>query len=90
MFICELTGKTSQRGEKLNKIAVRTRQRVYTEKVWDEGELVELEIGRGYEIVKEVNASDEGLKLWRSFTDDEKDAFCSKVLGLSFPQSWVD
>jgi hypothetical protein len=89
MYTCMITGKTSKRGEKLNHIVVATRQRIYTEKVWEEGELVELEIGRGYEIVREINASNEGLAMWRAWSDDEKDNFCSRVLGLPSPQSYV-
>jgi hypothetical protein len=70
MFKCDVTGKTSKRGEKLNKIVIQTRPRVYTEKVWEDGELVEIEIGKGWEIVKEINATDEGLKLYNQMVED--------------------
>jgi len=70
MFKCQVTGKTSARGEKLNRIVVQTREKVYTQNVWEEGELVEIEVGRGWEIVKEINASDEGLKLYDQMVEN--------------------
>jgi len=65
-----VTGKMSKRGEKLNRIVVETRDKVYTQSVWEEGELVELEVGHGYEIVKEINASDEGVKVYNQMVED--------------------
>jgi hypothetical protein len=70
MFRCQVTGKMSKRGEKCNKIVVKTREKTYTQKVWEEGELVDIEIGHGWEIVKEINASDEGLKLYEKMVED--------------------
>lgn len=70
MFKCMVTGKMSKRGEKLNRIVVETRDKVYTQSVWEEGELVELEVGHGYEIVKEINASDEGVKVYNQMVED--------------------
>ena len=72
MYKCQITGKTSKLGEKLNRIVVSTRDKVYTQKVWEEGELVEIEIGKGWEVVKEVNASNAGVEIWNNWTEDER------------------
>lgn len=58
MFKCQITGKMSRPGDKCNKVVTEVRERVYLN---DEGEVV----GRGFEIVKEVNATDAGVALWK-------------------------
>jgi len=65
-----VTGKLSKPGEKLNRIVVKTREKIYTQNVWEEGELVEIEVGRGYETVKEIAATDEGLRLYNQMVED--------------------
>jgi hypothetical protein len=70
MFKCQVTGKMSKPGEKMNRIVVETREKVYTQQVWEEGELVEIEVGRGYETVKEIAATDEGVKLYNKMVED--------------------
>lgn len=70
MYKCMVTGKTSKPGEKMNRIVIATRDKVYTQKIWEDGELVEIEIGRGYETVKEIAATDEGLKLYNQMVID--------------------
>lgn len=64
MFKCAVTGRMSRPGEKLNRIVIQTREKVYTQKVWEDGELVDIEIGRGYETVREINATDAGVELY--------------------------
>jgi len=59
MFRCAITGKLSKPGEKMNKVVVETREKTYTDP--ETGEVV----GKGWEIVKEVSVSDEGLKIWK-------------------------
>jgi hypothetical protein len=54
----------SKPGEKMNRIPIVNRERVYTQQVWEEGELVEIEIGKGSEIVREIASTDEGVKLY--------------------------
>jgi hypothetical protein len=61
MFKCDVTGKMSLPGEKCNKIVAEVRERVYLD---DEGNVV----GRGYEIVKELKATDEGVAMWKRLT----------------------
>lgn len=56
MFRCQVTGKMSQPGDKCNKIVVERRERLYKR----DGEV----IARGWEVVREINATDEGLALW--------------------------
>lgn len=67
--------------EKLNRIVVQTRERIYTRWVKNEEthKYEEVEIGRGWEIVREINASDEGLALWNSWTDEERQAFVENL-----------
>ena len=81
MFICAITKKASKHGEPLNKIVVATRPRVYTSWIRDEetNQWVEIEIGRGSEIVKEVSASQEGLDSWNSLTPDEQERFAKSL-----------
>jgi|SRR5579885_748836 len=88
MYKCQITGKFSRQGrldkegnhvpgEKLNKIVIESRERIYTKKVRNEetGEWEKVEIGRGWEIVREINASDEGLALWNSWTEEQRALF---------------
>lgn len=89
MYKCMVTNRNSRLGEKMNRIVVETRQKTYTQKIWEDGELVEIEIGRGFEIVKEISATDAGLNLWRSWSDDEKAAFLSQKLGLRSPHTYL-
>ena len=64
MFYCQVTKRMSKPGEKLNRIAISNRERVYTQQVWEEGELVEIEIGKGSEIAREISACDEGVRVY--------------------------
>lgn len=56
MFRCQITNKLSKPGEKCNKIVVERREKLYKR----EGEV----IARGWEIVREISATDEGLALY--------------------------
>lgn len=77
MFHCSVTGKVSEPGEKLNKIVVATRDRVYYKRVRNEETLKweDVECGRGWEIVKEINVSGEGLLFWNNLSEEEKSKF---------------
>ena len=87
MYKCQVTGKYSRQGnafshppvagEKLNKIVVATRERTYTKWVKNEETLKweEVFVAKGWEIVREINASDEGVKLWESWTPEEREVF---------------
>lgn len=74
MFKCDVTKKTSKSGEKLTKVVVQTRPKTYKElkpSLTEDGKvirdnygnpvLVEVVVGQGFETVKEINVSQEGL-----------------------------
>ena len=63
MFKCDVTGRDSKLGEKMNKVVTETREKVYTEKQYINGRLVEVEVGFGYETVKELTVSEEGMRI---------------------------
>lgn len=67
--------------EKLTKIVVEKRERIYTKRVRNEetGKWEDVEIGRGWEIVRELNASEEGAALWASWSDEDRAAFLSQL-----------
>lgn len=76
--------KDDTRGsEKLHRIVVETRERVYTRRVKNEetGKWEDVEIGRGWEIVREINASQEGFDLWNSWTPEERADFLKYLDG---------
>lgn len=81
MFYCEITGKLSKPLEKMNKVTVQTRQRVYTQRVKNEEtrEWETVEIGHGWEIVKQLNASEEGVREWLAMTDDQRSEFLTAL-----------
>ncbi len=104
MFICQVTGKLSRRGdprigelavisetgnkvedtrgsEKLNRIVVATRERTYYKWVKNEetNKWEEVECGHGWEIVREINASQEGLDLWNGWTPEEREDFLKRL-----------
>jgi hypothetical protein len=106
MYICQVTGKYSRKGdqtahppvaaEKLNKIVVATRERVYTRWIRNDDkaegigrELIisesqdkrwlEIFVGRGWEIVREINASEAGVKLWESWNEEQRADFLKRL-----------
>lgn len=81
MYICQVSGKLSQPGEKLNRIVVATREKVYFERRINEElrKYETVEVGRGTEVVKEINASDEGLADWKLMSTEEKQLLLSNL-----------
>lgn len=77
--MCQVTGKMSEPGEKLNKIVVSKRDRIYTERIFNEEsrKMEEIEVGYGWETVQEINASDEGARMWETMNEDERTHFVS-------------
>lgn len=92
MYICQITGNQSKHGEKLNKVVVQTRERVYTRWVRNDDKSegidrtlvvnesadrkwLEVFVAKGWEIVRELNASQEGADLWASWTPEEREMF---------------
>jgi hypothetical protein len=65
MFIDQITGKQSKPGEKCHRVPASKRVKIYYKWVRDENdEMMEIECSRGLEIVRELNLTDEGLRLW--------------------------
>jgi len=81
MFICQITGKLSERGEKLIKVTVATRDRIYTKWVRNEEtrEWEEVNIGRGHEIVRELNATQKGATLFAAMTPTDQAALVKSL-----------
>lgn len=77
MFICQITGKQSKPNVGSHKITVQTRDRIYYKRVKNEetNKWEDVEIGRGWEIVREVSASQEGVELWNSWSPEERAIF---------------
>lgn len=63
-FKCGVTGKVVE-GERMNKIVTEKRDKVYTD---SEGN----EIGKGWEIVKEIPVSVEGMNRLRRAEENEQ------------------
>jgi len=74
MFICQVTGKSSKPGEKMNKLPVIKRDRFYFKKIKNEEteRWAEVEVGKGWEIVREISVSDEGLAKWQAMSEQQK------------------
>ena len=80
-FKCQITGKTSDFGEKLNKIVVETRPKSYRKWVKDEisRSWSEVDAGSGFETVKELSVSEAGLLLWNSWSEDDRKLFLNQL-----------
>lgn len=76
MYRCVITGKQSEPGEACHRLVVATRPRTY--KHWDR-EAEEEWFTQGTEIVREVNASAEGERIWTAMTDEQKTAFVKSL-----------
>lgn len=76
MFQCEVSGRMSQPGDKCHKIVVLTRPRVYTRWFRNEetNKFEEKEVGRGWEIVKEINATQSGMQTWEGLNEEARTA----------------
>ena len=69
MFVCGITGQQSKPGEKCHRITVETRAKTY--KHWDK-EAEEEWFSHGTEIVREINASEEGRDKWNALTPEQQ------------------
>lgn len=68
MFKCAITGRFSKPGDKVNRIVTKTRTKEYFEPRYNEDtdRYENIKVGVGWEIVEEVLATDEGLKVWNN------------------------
>jgi len=74
MFICQISGRLSKPGEKVYKICVEKRKKLYTSRVLNEdsGQVEEVEVSHGWEIVREVNATYEGFCEWNNMSEAQR------------------
>jgi len=78
MFKCGVLGVDSKPGEKVNRIVVKKREKEYWGEVYNEDTDTydRAIVGRGWEVEKEIIATDAGLALWNktqaSLRPDEK------------------
>lgn len=81
MYYCAITKRLSKPCEKVNKLVVKTREKTYYKKVRNEetNKWEEVEAGRGWEIVKEINASQAGADLWNSWSAEERHLFVKSL-----------
>lgn len=81
MFLCQITGKLTRPGQKVHRLVVQKRDKVYTQKIRNEetNKWEDVEVGRGWEIAKEVNASEEGRNIWESWTDEDRAAYAQNL-----------
>ncbi len=81
MFICQVTGKISKPGEKLNRLPVVKRDKVYFKKIKNEetGKWDDVEVGRGWEIVREITVSDEGVTVWNNMSESQRTSLLSRL-----------
>lgn len=64
MFRCAVTGKITKPGEGMTRLVIETRPRTYTNFKFNQDTLeVDKIISHGYETVKEIQVSEEGLAI---------------------------
>lgn len=88
MYFCQVTKKFSRQGkpdteaspavagEKLNKIVIETRDVQY--KHWD-NEAEEEWFSYGTEIVREINACDNGVQVWNAMSPEQRVALVKSL-----------
>jgi hypothetical protein len=76
MYRCMITKRNSREGDKLHKIVALTRPQTY--KHWDPEE-EENWTTEGSEIVLELNACQDGVRIWESWTPTERAEFIKNL-----------
>jgi hypothetical protein len=81
MYYCQIMKRFSAPNEKLNKIVIEIRERTYTKQLPNEdtGALETVEVGRGWEIVKEINASDMGVIKYNAMSKEQQQALINTL-----------
>jgi hypothetical protein len=74
MFKCQVLKKLSKLGEKQHKITIETRNRSYERFLYDEEtrKYVPIDPSSGWEIVKEINACEQGVSAWHAMSDIDR------------------
>jgi hypothetical protein len=82
MYFCQITGKMSKVGEKLRKVVVATRQREYKNFFYNEESrrMEESQSSFGTEIVKELNASEDGEAFFLAMNDEDRAAWIKRFV----------
>ena len=86
MYVSDVEKADFRAPEKLNKIVVATRPKVYTRwfKNEETNQWYEAEVARGFETVQELNVSEEGMRIWESWSDSQRDAFLKRLNAKSW------
>lgn len=73
-YIDDKNGEDTHAPEKEHRIVVQTRERIYKKRVFNEEKRVyeDVEVGKGWEIVREIRATQEGFDLWNSWTPEQR------------------
>jgi hypothetical protein len=76
-YRCEITGKISKAHAPLHKVIAITREKVYTKMVKNEEtrEWHSVECSHGYEPVRELSLSLEGLEIWNNWKPSQREEF---------------
>lgn len=79
----EKSSEDTHSSEKVHRIVVETREKVYKRRVFNETtrQPEEIEVGRGREIVREVVATQEGFDLWNSWSPNDQAAWVQARFG---------
>ncbi len=90
MFICEVTGRQSQLGDKCHKIVTKQRERIYTKMVRNEetGIWEKVVAGKGWEIVQEISAMQSGLELWNRLSAEDREALLKVPTRMRIHLNW--
>lgn len=77
MFKCQVTNEVTKPGDKMNKVVVETRDKVYHKWVLNEDtrKYEQVQCSSGFETVRELSVSDEGLQVWESMGAHERAHF---------------
>jgi hypothetical protein len=74
MFICQVTKKVTEPNTSMKRLVVKTRNRVYTRDIRNDEtrEWETVEVGHGWEIVRELNVSAEGVAIYNAMSPEDQ------------------
>ena len=77
------SGESVHAPEKEHRIVVEKRDRIYMRRVFNEEKRVyeDVEVGRGFEIVREIRCTEEGERLWNSWTPEQRGMWVDATRG---------
>ena len=75
MFYDEVLGRMSRAGAKMVKVVAEKRKKTYFRKTRniETGEVEDVVIGKGWEVVRELKTSEEGEKIWKAIHPEAKE-----------------